>query len=210
METVDSILPARKPLIIFGSGGAARDADLIAKEMGCWNLPMLIDETQEDAPMLKDHFYYAVIGIGTPAIIRKVHEKICVNQVMQWTNLIHPDVRSAHAKMGEGNIIAEGVRFAADTTIGNFNNINLNSTIGHDVRVGNYCVVTTGVHLNGFVTLEDEVLIGSGAVINPGVRIGKGAVVGAGAVVTKDVRPGATVVGVPAVEKGISIPVYEI
>jgi UDP-2-acetamido-3-amino-2,3-dideoxy-glucuronate N-acetyltransferase len=44
--------------------------------------------------------------------------------------------------------------------------------------------------------------IGSGAVILPGLTIGAGATVGAGAVVVRDVPDGATVVGVPAEERG--------
>jgi sugar O-acyltransferase (sialic acid O-acetyltransferase NeuD family) len=211
MESTNSILAARKPLIIFGSGGAARDAAHVAAQLYEFLAPMFVDDWQEDSEILRTHSYHAVVGIGKPQIIRKLREKFMVNENICWANLISPRADTAGIRsIGSGNIIASGATFAVDIHIGHCNNINLNSTIGHDVRIENYCVVTTGCHLNGNVILEDEVLIGSGAVINPGVRIGKGATVGAGAVVTKDVRPGATVVGVPAREVGISIPVYEI
>jgi UDP-2-acetamido-3-amino-2,3-dideoxy-glucuronate N-acetyltransferase len=49
--------------------------------------------------------------------------------------------------------------------------------------------------------VERGASIGSGATILGGVRIGRGATVGAGAVVTHDVLPGATVVGIPAVDR---------
>jgi UDP-2-acetamido-3-amino-2,3-dideoxy-glucuronate N-acetyltransferase len=49
--------------------------------------------------------------------------------------------------------------------------------------------------------VERGASIGSGATILGGVRIGRGATVGAGAVVTRDVAPGATVMGIPAVDR---------
>ena len=48
--------------------------------------------------------------------------------------------------------------------------------------------------------LEEGVHVGTGAKILGPVRVGAGATIGAGAVVVDDVAPGATVVGVPAVE----------
>jgi len=49
--------------------------------------------------------------------------------------------------------------------------------------------------------VERGASIGSGATVLGGVRIGRGATVGAGAVVTHDVTPGATVVGIPAIDR---------
>jgi sugar O-acyltransferase (sialic acid O-acetyltransferase NeuD family) len=210
MGSTNAMLPAKRPLVIFGAGGAARDARLIAEEMHCWLAPQFIDEAQEDAAMLKDHFHYAVIGIGTPEIIRRVYEKMRINRAILWTNLIHPDLRTRHVQLGQGNIIAEGARFAPDVKVGHFNNINFNCTVGHDCQIENYCVVSPGANLSGFVVLEDEVSVGSGAVILPGLRIGRGARIGAGAVVTKDVRPGTTVIGVPAREMKVTVPVGEL
>jgi virginiamycin A acetyltransferase len=50
----------------------------------------------------------------------------------------------------------------------------------------------------GNTTLGHDVYVGDNAVILPGLEIGLGAVIGAGSVVTKDVEPFAVVVGNPA------------
>ena len=82
---------------------------------------------------------------------------------------------------------------------------------GHDIVIGETCVIEDnvsimqGVTLGGtstrrekrHPTLEDEVTVGAGAQIIGAVTIGTGAKIGAGSVVVSSVPPGATVVGVP-------------
>jgi acetyltransferase-like isoleucine patch superfamily enzyme len=82
--------------------------------------------------------------------------------------------------------------------IGNHFHLNLNSTVGHDVVIGDFVTVFPGVNISGNVVIGDKTTIGTGSSILPGVRIGSGCFIGAGAVVTKDVEDGQTVVGVPA------------
>lgn len=53
-------------------------------------------------------------------------------------------------------------------------------------------------HIEGFVTLEDDVWIGAGAIVLSGVVIGQGSIVGAGSVVTKSVSAHCVVAGNPA------------
>lgn len=86
--------------------------------------------------------------------------------------------------------------------------------LGHcNVRIGNRVVLSArsmlidsgldlGVparpHLDGFITVEDDVWIGAGAIILPNVVVGRGSVVGAGSVVTRNVPPYTIVAGNPA------------
>lgn len=192
----------RKLLVVFGAGGAARDVQHIVAKLPEWELYALIEQEIEEWTLHQIRDFHAVIGIGTPSIIRAVRERLESREDIQWPNLIHPRADTdGIVQIGSGNIIASGATFAADVSIGHCNNINLNATIGHDTKMGNYCVICPGAHLSGFTTLEDEVFIGTGAVILPGVQIGSGAVVGAGAVVTRNVPARKTVVGVPAYDK---------
>jgi acetyltransferase-like isoleucine patch superfamily enzyme len=70
--------------------------------------------------------------------------------------------------------------------------------VSHDAVIDDYCYLTPGVVLAGYVHLEEGVYIGAGAVVKHRVTIGAGAVVGMGSVVLYDVGPGATVKGNPA------------
>ena len=173
------------------------DADLEKKGTYNGKYPIIGDE---DYLIAYDQDIYVVIGIGTPSIIRKVHEKLRRYDNMHFPNLIHPNVVMdvGRINLGEGNIICASNVFTTDITIGSCNIFNLNSTYGHDMVIGSYCVFNPGLSMSGRVTVEDDCLIGTKATVLEYLTIGMGATVGAGAVVTKHVEPGLTVVGVPA------------
>lgn len=97
-----------------------------------------------------------------------------------------------------GHIILPGACISCDADIGRCCVIGFNSTVGHDVRMGSFCTLSSQVDLCGRVVLGDRVFIGSGARVLPGVQVGDDAYIGAGSVVVKDVAPGARVFGNPA------------
>ena len=70
--------------------------------------------------------------------------------------------------------------------------------IGHNVSIGDSCVVCGKVGISGSVTIGDRVRLGGGVGIGDHVRIGDQAVVGAGSGVGSNVQAGAFVSGYPA------------
>ncbi|MGL2963467.1 UDP-3-O-(3-hydroxymyristoyl)glucosamine N-acyltransferase [Flavobacterium sp. RSB2_4_14] len=72
--------------------------------------------------------------------------------------------------------------------------------IGHNSKLGKFCIMAGNSGLAGSVTLGNGVIIGGSASIRDHVTIGDGAIVGAGSGVAGDVEAGKTVLGYPAVE----------
>ena len=72
--------------------------------------------------------------------------------------------------------------------------------IGHNSKLGKFCIMAGNSGLAGSVTLGNGVIIGGSASIKDHLTIGDGAIVGAGSGVASDVEAGKTVLGYPAVE----------
>jgi UDP-3-O-[3-hydroxymyristoyl] glucosamine N-acyltransferase len=72
--------------------------------------------------------------------------------------------------------------------------------IGHNSKLGRFCIMAGNSGLAGSVTLGNGVMIGGSASIKDHTTIGDGAIVGAGSGVTGDIAAGKTMLGYPAVE----------
>lgn len=72
--------------------------------------------------------------------------------------------------------------------------------IGHNSKLGRFCIMAGQSGLAGSVTLGNGVLIGGSASITDHVTIGDGAIIGGGSGVTKDVPAGVTLLGYPAID----------
>lgn len=85
------------------------------------------------------------------------------------------------------------------TRIGRGTKIDDHVHIGHNVTIGESCILCGMVGVSGSVIIGDRVRLGGGVGIADHVRIGDQAVVGAGSGVATNVAPGAFVSGYPAV-----------
>lgn len=204
-------------IVIFGSGGMAREVAFLIEEINSvspqWNILGFVELdrsllgqasgkyrvycTEDD---LLDKTVSAAIGIGTPAVIHKIAARFADHSSISFPNLIHPSVvrDEPRVALGRGNILCARNIFTTDITIGSFNIFNLNGTYAHDVRIADSCVFSSGTKLSGGVEIGSRCLVGAGATILQYLKIGDDVTIGAGAVVTKNVAAGTTVVGVPA------------
>jgi sugar O-acyltransferase (sialic acid O-acetyltransferase NeuD family) len=153
-----------------------------------------LGDTQRLAQIPADY----VIAIGSASPRRRI-DALATALGRRASTLLHPAATIGRdVTLSEGVIVAAGARLTTNIVVGRHSQINLNSTVGHDVVIGDFVTLFGGVHVGGGVVVGDGATLGSGAVILPNVRIGADATVGAGAVVVRDVAPGSTVVGIAA------------
>jgi len=206
-------------IYILGFGGLAREVCFLIEEINrnCkqWNIMGFVSKDKTDVGIQVGKYsiiccenelsvltdIHVAIGFGSPAISNKVVSYLKQkNPNINFPNLIHPNVTGDwdNIKINEGNIICSGCSLTTDITIGSFNLLNLNVTIGHDSNIQDYNVINPSANISGAVTLEGQSLIGTGTQILQNIFIKSCAVIGAGSVVTKSIRESGVYVGVPA------------
>jgi UDP-3-O-[3-hydroxymyristoyl] glucosamine N-acyltransferase len=101
-------------------------------------------------------------------------------------------------EIGANSCVDRG-KFSA-TVVGDGCKIDNLVQIGHNSKLGKFCIMAGNSGLAGSVTLGNGVIIGGSASIKDHTHIGDGAIVGAGSGVTGDIPAGKTMLGYPAVE----------
>lgn len=100
-------------------------------------------------------------------------------------------------EVGAGSCIDRG-KFSS-TIVGDGTKIDNLVQIGHNSKLGRFCIMAGNSGLAGSVTLGDGVVIGGSASISDHVTIGNGALVGGGSGVMNDIPAGKKVLGYPAI-----------
>jgi len=105
-------------------------------------------------------------------------------------------------------ILQDGVEIGANTTIdrgalgdtvvGEGTKIDNLVQVGHNCRIGRFCIIAGAVGIAGSAIIGNNVLIGGGAGISGHLEIGDGSMVSGRSVVTKSVARGTRVAGMPA------------
>lgn len=206
-----------KPLVIIGAGGLGKEMAVMVRHINVhtpsWELlgfyddepytsnvvgiPML-GKIEDIITHLQRTQFAVLIAIGDPSVKFQIYQRLC-NTDVYFPSFVHPSVTwGENIRMGKGCLVAAGCRLTVDITLGDFVLLNLNTTVGHDVKINSFTSVMPGVHVSGHVNISNEVLIGTGASVLQQLSIGEKSIVGAGAVVTKSLPSKSIYVGVPA------------
>lgn len=211
-----------KDIVIVGAGGLGREVHWLLKRINeaakakVWDILGYYDDgkptgtlveslsilgTTDDLARETKHLAVA-FAVGSSRTRRTLVDKIKDNEFLEFPNLFAPtSVCSKDLVLGQGNIFTDGVIVTINVRMGDFNFINLDCTIGHDVVLESYCTLHPGVHLSGNTLLKNAAEIGTGSTIIQGVTVGEGVIAGASTAIIKDVESNKLVVGVPAVVK---------
>lgn len=197
-----------KSICIFGAGGSARETSWIAQRCG-YEVAALLDlqdgESYGEIPVLAENFFdktkhLAVVAIGSSARRKKIVNNIASKHGDVFISLIDPSVLmlSPNITIGNGAVIAPQCVLTCDIIVGEFCQINIGSSIMHDVQAGSFFTTAPGVRINGKVKIGDMVYFGSNASTKEEISITDQVVIGAGACVVKDITESGVYVGIPA------------
>lgn len=204
-------------IVIAGAGGFGREVQWLIDRINHgekkWELIGFIDDAIPSGTMINNlpvlgNLDYLVTypdrlavacAIGASEVRRSVIKRLLNNHNLEYPNLIDPSVlMSESVRLGIGAVICAGSIITVNIEVYDFVTINLDCTIGHDVRLNKYVTLYPGVHVSGSVEIGEASEIGTGAQIIQGVKILNDSVIGAGAVVVNDIPAKCTAVGCPA------------
>jgi UDP-N-acetylglucosamine acyltransferase len=106
-----------------------------------------------------------------------------------------PEIPGPGLVIGDRNVLREGVtmhRAMTDhgpTRVGDGNDFMTNSHLGHDVVLGNRCIIASGVVVGGHASIGDRVNIGGNTAVHQFVRIGDGAMLTGSSGSSLDIPP---------------------
>jgi UDP-N-acetylglucosamine acyltransferase len=112
------------------------------------------------------------------------------------------DGRAGELVIGTDNVIREHAslhtglpEWGALTKIGDHNLIMNGVHVAHDCRIGSHCVLSAQTVLGGHVTIENHAVLGGMTAVHQFVRIGQSGFTAGGAMVAQDVPPFSRVAG---------------
>lgn len=203
----------KKDIYIIGASGFGREVAWLLEELSEWNIKGFIDDNESiqqkeingidiigtvDFLLERKEPTNLVIAIGNPKVRSVIYEKLKFNNNLVFPNIISKDVRISNTiKLGIGNIICSHSILTVNINIGNFNHINLDCTIGHDVIMNDFITVYPSVNISGNVEIGSYCEIGTGTQIIQGKSIADNVIIGAGATIVKNVQENGVYVGVP-------------
>jgi sugar O-acyltransferase (sialic acid O-acetyltransferase NeuD family) len=206
-------------IAIYGAGGFGKEVACILNKINekkpTWDLIGFIDDGLEIGTKVS-HFgeilggidylnnfqeeVSIVFAIGVPRILKLIVDKIN-NPLIQFPNIIHPDVFVADEKsliIGKGNVIVRACSFSCDVRLGDFNQMNSISSLAHDVTVGSYNVFMPLSRISGGTKIGDLNLFGIGSVILQNLIVGNNTRISAGSYLMRNTKDGFLYAGNPA------------
>ena len=99
--------------------------------------------------------------------------------------------------IGKGSVICAGSILTSNINIGEFSQINLCSTIGHDTKTGSFLTTAPGVHINGESTIGNMNYYGSNTALKNKIRVTDNVIIGMNSNVLKDIDIPGVYVGNP-------------
>jgi len=144
----------------------------------------------------KPQNYRVSVAIGDPVKRKNAVEALPKNTIFE--SIIHPSaIISKWVEIGQGSIIAAGVIATCGIKIGAHAHLNLNTTIGHDCKIGTFFTTAPATNISGNCTFGDCVYFGTNSSARDNIKICQNVTIGMGGVVVKDITERGVYIGNP-------------
>jgi sugar O-acyltransferase (sialic acid O-acetyltransferase NeuD family) len=142
--------------------------------------------------------YEVIVAIGDPKIRKQMIKKLPVDT--KFFTAIHKSVQilDNNIEIGEGSIICSNSILTTNIKIGKHCHLNLLTTIGHYVHMGDFFTTAPGVKVSGNCKIGNQVYIGTNASIREKINICDNVIIGLNAGVVKNIIESGIYGGVPA------------
>jgi sugar O-acyltransferase (sialic acid O-acetyltransferase NeuD family) len=207
---IDLVRGSMRKICIFGAGGFAKEVYWLAKQCG-QEVDAFIDIQSGgyccDGKRIENENYFdplkhsAVVAVGNPKIRKKIVDQILIRHPdVEFATLISPsaNLMADSISIGRGSVICANCIITCDVILGEWSQLNLSTTIGHDTTTGAFFTTAPGVHISGKVHAGEQVYFGTNASTVEGINVCSNVTIGAAACVSKDILDEGTYVGVPA------------
>lgn len=141
--------------------------------------------------------YEVVIAVGDPLSRQKIAESLPIET--KYFTHIHPSViiLAPGIQIGEGSVICVGTVITTNVILGKHTHLNLQTTIGHDCKIGDYFTTAPGAKISGNCEIGNRVYFGTNASVRQKISICDDVTIGLNAGVVKDIMEPGTYAGVP-------------
>lgn len=201
-------------IVIVGAGGFAREIEtllptflpnaeyrlkgFLGKDQGVASehdlTDRLLGDPEEYSPCPQDQF---VLAIGNMDARRRTVEALIAKRG-RFLTLAHPTAYVAPtATLEDGVIVYPFACVSNNAYLETATKLNYYASVGHDTKLGKYCLLAPYATVNGFGVLEDEVYLSTHSTVAPQVRVGFQSKLSANSAAMKDVPKRSLVFGVP-------------
>ena len=142
--------------------------------------------------------YEVIVAIGDPIVRSQIVERLPKNT--KYFTHIHKSViiLGNDVKIGKGSIICAGSIITSNIEIGNHSQLNLQTTIGHDVVLGDFFTSAPGVKISGNCNIGKRVYFGTNSCVKQKIKITNDVTIGLNSGVVKNINESGVYVGTPS------------
>jgi len=153
----------KKQLAIFGAGGLGREVLSLLKALPQWEVTGFYDDGIASGTVIRDDLKVIgglealrsitektniVLAIGSPDLKQRIAAALAGIAQLQFATLIHPSaiLQEPNAiAFGPGCVIGAGCILTTEIEVGAHVLININCTVGHNVKIGKFASIMPGV-----------------------------------------------------------------